>query len=282
MLKIFISYRREDSIALTGRLCDRLRNHFSHESIFMDVDTIPFGVDFRRYLSEAVGQCDVLLAIIGERWSSVDQEGRRRIDDPKDFVRVEIEAALKRDIPVIPVLLDNVSMPREEQLPSTLADLAYRNACSVDSGRDFHNHADRLIRGLEYLQGQNANTFDGKWIGKLSGTSGDLNYTLTLSHKENNITGTALGENVHDPKRWVLFNLRGTLIGDALSFEQYEIADGNPPNSWCLIEGILHYSMSQGIETLVGDWKTRDVNSNPTCRGVNGSLRLERRKAVLS
>src|SRR5947209_6983867 len=108
MPKIFISYRREDSTLFTGRIHDRLAPHFGRDCVFMDMDAIPFGVDFRKHLTDAVAGCDVLLAIIGDKWLTVSQNGQRRLDDPRDFVRIEIETALMRGIPVIPVLLDRV------------------------------------------------------------------------------------------------------------------------------------------------------------------------------
>ena len=151
MPKIFISYRRDDSIVFAGRICDRLAAHFGKDSVFMDVDSIPFGVDFRQHLTDAVSGCDVFLALIGEAWLTVNQNGQCRLDDPRDFVRIEIEAALARGISVIPVLLGKATMPREEELPSGMAALAYRNAANIDAGRDFHSHMDRLIRGLPQL-----------------------------------------------------------------------------------------------------------------------------------
>ena len=127
-----------------------LRAHFGNDAVFMDIDSIPFGEDFREHIDTAVGQCDVVLAVIGPRWSG-KSDASRRIDDPRDFVRIEIESALKRDIPVIPILIDRTSMPTEADLPPSLAGLTYRNAIDVDQGRDFHPHVDRLIRGIELL-----------------------------------------------------------------------------------------------------------------------------------
>jgi hypothetical protein len=151
MGKLFVSYRRDDSIGMAGRIYDRLAAHFGGDAVFMDVDAIPFGVDFRQHLSNAVSGCDALLAIIGEDWLSISREGERRLDDPKDFVRIEIEAAFQQSIPVIPVLIEPARMPQEEELPEPLRDLAYRNAATVDPGRDFHSHVDRLIRGVDDL-----------------------------------------------------------------------------------------------------------------------------------
>jgi formylglycine-generating enzyme required for sulfatase activity len=153
MPRIFISYRREDSSDSAGRIYDWLVRHFGSDAVFLDVD-IPFGVDFREYLSEAVGRCDVLLAIIGPNWLDIrttegSHQGERRLDDPADFVRIEIEAALARDIPVIPVLVGRATMPREPSLPECLKKLAFRQAAEARSGRDFDDQVNRLIRGIE-------------------------------------------------------------------------------------------------------------------------------------
>jgi hypothetical protein len=153
---IFISYRREDSKDIVGRIYDRLEAYFGREKVFLDIDKIPLGADFRERITHAVGQCGVLLVIIGEHWLEVRHgeganQGQRRLDDPSDFVRIEIEAALTRDIPVIPVLVSGAKMPGEQQLPEGLKELAYRNAAEVGSGRDFHDHVDRLVRAIKYL-----------------------------------------------------------------------------------------------------------------------------------
>ena len=151
MTKIFISYRRDDSEAFTGRLCDCLRNQYGEESVFLDVDNIPYGVDFPTHLSSALRECDAVLVIIGENWLQSQSKGSRRLDDPQDFVRIEVETALVKDIPVVPITVKNTPMPCEEELPETLRPLAYRNACAVDSGRDFRHHVDRLIANLDNL-----------------------------------------------------------------------------------------------------------------------------------
>ena len=143
MSKIFLSYRRQDSAGVAGRISDRLRSHFGDDSVFMDVDSIPFGEDFRIHIDSAVGQCELVLAIIGTKWVG-DADAHRRIDDPRDIVRIEIESALKRGIPVIPILIDRARMQGEAELPPCLTALAYRNAADVDQGRDFHPHVDRL------------------------------------------------------------------------------------------------------------------------------------------
>lgn len=145
MAKVFISYRRKDSIGVAGRIFDRLRLQFGDGAVFMDIDSIPFGEDFRERINEAVGQCDVVLAIMGSRWIGRTKSGRR-IDEPNDLVRVELETALARKLPVIPILIDSTKMPRGSELPPSLSDLVFRNAMNVDQGRDFNIHVDRLIR----------------------------------------------------------------------------------------------------------------------------------------
>jgi hypothetical protein len=150
MGKIFISYRREDSADITGRICDRLISHFGRDAVFMDVDNIPPGVDFRRHIQEAIGQSSVALAVIGSVWCDcTDVSGRRRLEDPNDFVRIEIESALEHGVTVVPLLVRDAKMPASSRLPESLQTLAYLNALEVRSGHDFHSHMDRLIRKLE-------------------------------------------------------------------------------------------------------------------------------------
>ena len=133
---VFISYRREDSGGFAGRIYDRLTNRLGRENVFFDVDAIPPGLDFVDVLSERVGKCDVLLAIIGKHWvSSADSQNGRRLDDPGDFVRIEIEAALKRNVPVIPVLVDGAAMPQAGDLPDSLKKLTRRQAIEISHSR---------------------------------------------------------------------------------------------------------------------------------------------------
>jgi hypothetical protein len=134
--QIFISYRREDGSASAGRLSDRLSNHFPSNQIFMDVDSVDLGEDFVKKIEETVGSCDVLIAVIGKGWlTACDQEGQRRLDNSEDFVRIEIATALKRDIRVIPVLVDGASMPRSRDLPDDLKALVRRNALQLSHDR---------------------------------------------------------------------------------------------------------------------------------------------------
>ncbi len=145
---IFLSYRRSDSQDVTGRIYDRLVQHFGREHVFKDVDNIPLGVDFRRFVGERVGSCDVLLAVIGPGWLSAGGDQGRRLDDSRDLVRAEIASALKRDIPVVPVLVGGADVPDAAQLPDELRALSDRNGIRVGADPDFHRDVDRLLDGL--------------------------------------------------------------------------------------------------------------------------------------
>jgi TIR domain len=150
----FISYRRSDSADIVGRIYDRLVEDFGAEPIFKDVDDIPLGVDFKEFLDQKVSECTVLLAVIGDRWVNAnDASGKKRLDDPNDFVRVEIESALARDIPVIPLLVRGASMPVTTDLPAGLQKLVYKNGIPIRADPDFHRDMDRLVSALESLVG---------------------------------------------------------------------------------------------------------------------------------
>lgn len=153
MPKILISYRRSDSQAMAGRIFDRLSMRYGEAGVFMDIDAIPFGTDFRRHIGETLKQCDVLIAIVGPQWVGRRDDTSSRIADPADPVRVELEGAIERGIPVIPVLIDGARMPAEAELPPSLKPFSFFNAAPVDSGRDFRAHMDRLIKALDGLVG---------------------------------------------------------------------------------------------------------------------------------
>src|SRR5215831_18749003 len=136
MRAIFVSYRRNDSEGEAGRLFDDLAAHFGEDSVFMDVAAIEVGRDFRKAIDDSVATCGVLLAVIGKEWIDAKNDtGQRRLDDPFDFVRLETASALKRDIPVVPVLVHGAKMPRADQLPDDLKELAYRNGVEVTHAR---------------------------------------------------------------------------------------------------------------------------------------------------
>lgn len=145
---IFINYRREDSAGHAGRLFDALSSHFAGR-LFMDVDTLEPGVDFVEAIEKAVGLCEALIVVIGREWLTIeDRAGRRRLDDPGDFVRLEVESALARRIRVIPVLVQDTPMPRAEELPASLAPLARRNAIELSDARWAYD-VDRLARTIQ-------------------------------------------------------------------------------------------------------------------------------------
>jgi hypothetical protein len=147
--QIFLNYRRQDSEGSTGRLYDQLIEHFDPSQIFMDVDTIEPGLDFVEVIDKAVGSCNVLLAIIGNKWLTItDETGKRRLDNPNDFVRIEIASALARDIRVIPVLVQGASMPAAEDLPDDLKPLTRRNAIELSHAR-FKSDVERLVHVLQ-------------------------------------------------------------------------------------------------------------------------------------
>jgi TonB family protein len=153
---IFVSYRRNDSQGEAGRLFDDLVTHFGEQKVFMDVAGIEAGRDFRKAIEESVANCGVLLVIIGPSWLAAKNEaGVRRLDDPADFVCEEVAAALRRDIPVIPVLVRGAVMPRVEQLPETLTDLAYRNGVELTHAR-WRSDVQLLIEPLRRLLGSSA------------------------------------------------------------------------------------------------------------------------------
>lgn len=161
MPKIFISYRRADNSYAVQFIHKRLKDHYGAEDVFFDVQTIPPGVDFPTYLNENLNQCEVLLAVIGPNWLNIkDSKGNRRLDNPKDWVRQEIERALQQShILVIPILLDNIHLPRANELPSSLQPLITRNKHDIRPGRDFDKDIDWLIEDLDkhfYKKGSQA------------------------------------------------------------------------------------------------------------------------------
>jgi uracil-DNA glycosylase len=149
MRRIFINYRRQDSEGYVGRLYDHLARHFPTESIFMDVDSIPPGADFRKTLEDAVAACDVFIAVIGPQWVSItDEAGARRLDQWNDFVRIEIEAALKQDKLIIPALVGGAKAPAPSDVPEDIAGLSYRNAVEL-SHAHFTDDVERLVTAIK-------------------------------------------------------------------------------------------------------------------------------------
>ena len=134
--RIFMSYRREETAYPAAWLFDRLASHFGRDQVFKDVNSIELGDDFVEVINTAVGSCEVLLALIGSRWLTItDQDGHRRLDNPDNYVRLEVETALTRDVRVIPILVDEARIPRADELPASLAKLARLQALELSPGR---------------------------------------------------------------------------------------------------------------------------------------------------
>jgi formylglycine-generating enzyme required for sulfatase activity len=148
---IFIGYRRDDTADVSGRVYDRLRGTFGPEAVFKDVDNLDPGVEFGEYILGVLPKCRVFLAMIGPGWVDVRNEtGARRLNDPKDWVRIELETALTTPgLQVVPVLVNGAPMPRIDDLPETLRRLPALNAALVRRDPDFHKDMDKLIRALE-------------------------------------------------------------------------------------------------------------------------------------
>jgi hypothetical protein len=141
---VFVSYRRDDSQWAAGRIKDWVSQALGERSVFRDTDSIRAGNDFRREIDAAVGQCRVMLALIGSAWlHQADASGCRRLDSEDDWVRIEIESALQRHRVVIPVLLDDATMPAEASLPGSLRELAFRHCYRIHES-DF----ERDVKGL--------------------------------------------------------------------------------------------------------------------------------------
>lgn len=151
MAGIFINYRREDVPGVAGRLFDHLAERYPRRQLFIDVDTIKPGLDFVDQIDAQIAQCHVLLAIIGSRWlDDRDQDGKRRLDSPNDFVRLELKSGLKRNIPLIPILVDGTRMPSEQDLPPDLKELARREALELRY-TSFDSDADAIAQALRAL-----------------------------------------------------------------------------------------------------------------------------------
>ena len=166
MKHVFISYRRSDSLHVAGRLYDRLSMQMQTGLVFRDVDSIPMGTDFQHMLEEEVARCDVFIVVIADRWLSAhDAGGRRRLDDPNDFVRIEIEAALDRDVPILIALVDDAPMPAAESLPPSLGRLTSRPVLPLRADPLFRSDVARLLEavGAVKLAGRRLLTAQERW-----------------------------------------------------------------------------------------------------------------------
>ena len=149
--RIFISYRRDDSAAVVYHIYEILTDRYGSGSVFVDIDDVPNGVDFREHLKAELDQTDLVLAVVGPAWCGERELGASRINDDNDFVRAEIESAFSQKITTISILVLGANMPKPEELPASLQEFVFLNATRVDTGIDFHHHVDRLIRSMDEL-----------------------------------------------------------------------------------------------------------------------------------
>ena len=148
---VFVSYRRDDAAAHAGRLYDALAARFGEGSVFMDVDAIGLGTDYRETIDGALASCDAAIALIGRGWlAASDEDGRRRLDDPEDVLRTELEQALARPLVVIPTLVGGAELPDEEDLPTSLAPLVRRQGLELRDAT-WRDDVARLVRRLEAI-----------------------------------------------------------------------------------------------------------------------------------
>lgn len=148
--QIFLCYRRAESAPITGVIREHLANRFGREAVFMDIDSIPLGVNFRAHVVSTLAQCKACLAIMGPKWlHAVDDQGKRRLEDVDDPIRVELETALRIDRRVIPILVDNASMPKRDELPDAMRSLSSQNGFPLRPGADFNGDMARLLELLE-------------------------------------------------------------------------------------------------------------------------------------
>jgi hypothetical protein len=168
MTRIFISYRRQDARGDAGRLADDLGEEFGEERIFRDVEDIEAGADFVEAIEEAVASANVMLVVIGPSWlESKDSSGKRRLDDPRDFVRLEIVAAFKRKVRVVPVLVGDARMPTEEELPEAIRALARRQAHELSDHR-WDYDVGELVRIIRKEPVRRSESSKGAWRMALS------------------------------------------------------------------------------------------------------------------
>jgi hypothetical protein len=149
MGKVFVSYRRDDTEYVSGYISAQFMNVFGKDNVFIDVDKIQGGSDYRVAIGNAIAESSIMLVIIGPRWLyASDIANGRRIDQPNDPVRLEVETALQRDIPILPILVQGTSMPVESELPAPIARLTYQHAFPVRSGRDFQRDMEIVISNI--------------------------------------------------------------------------------------------------------------------------------------
>ena len=151
---VFLSYRRADTADIVGRLYDHLASTHGSNAVFKDVDSIIVGGDFRAQLEQSLNRCRVFICVMGDQWAGPAGSKSRSIDDPKDFVRIEVETALRRGIPIIPAFVRGFNMPPKEFFPESLTKLADRQGLALRPDPDFRNDVARLTSSVaRHLEG---------------------------------------------------------------------------------------------------------------------------------
>ncbi len=148
--KIVLSYRHGDSPGTIGWMYEKLSTRYGEDSVFRDVDNIQPSMDFRKVIGHTLRRADLVLVIIGPKWRG-PVDGKLRIDEINDWVRIEVETALQLDIPIIPVLIEGADMPKVEEVPDSLKDLTYKHAVRVEPGKDFQAHVNRLFDAMDKI-----------------------------------------------------------------------------------------------------------------------------------
>jgi hypothetical protein len=209
MSRIFISYRRDDSGGYVGRLSEILEHEFGSNSLFRDIDTIEPGEDFVDAIVAAVSACEVMLAIIGKNWlTASDKNGRRRLDNPNDYVRIEIATALKRNIRVIPVLVGGADMPHVDYLPKNLQLLVRRNAVELSDKR-FRYDADQLILSMRRILSNKASISPSVPTPTISN---NVTSTVDISTSSTQVASLDVGQNFSPILREVINNSESKTI----------------------------------------------------------------------
>ena len=149
MTKIFISYRRKDDPYAARGVNDALCKRFGKRNVYFDLEAIQAGLDFRKQIDDMVAKCDVMLVVIGDRWLKADESDRSRLENVNDLVGLEVSSALKRDIPVIPVLVGNAAIPSKDKIPDSIKSLVYRQAVEVRATANFNAQIENLVKNIE-------------------------------------------------------------------------------------------------------------------------------------
>lgn len=282
---IFISYRRDDSEGEAGRLFDDLVRAYGENSVFMDVAGISPGFDFRKAIDDNVSSCGVLLAMIGPAWTTIaNGAGKRRLDDENDFVRLEIASALRRDIPVIPVLVHEARMPRPDDLPDNLKDLAYRNSVEITHAR-WNSDVQLLTRALaQYVQpaaGSSAETVHAAVPVQLPAPNPDPEPPASSVRSAPNRNSSTAAPSLpaaapvkksHAPLFVAAAAVIVLLIAGILFLTFHRSSGANPPIAAApLSQSAPAVPASDGgpANAMAGTW------TNPTGLGTNGVTRLQ-------